>query len=261
MSGITGDDINGLIERIYAERRLPLESGGWTPMNVWIPREEGELLYAVIRELRPLQTVEIGLANGLSTLFITAALEANGAGQHIAIDPFQSSDWNGVGVGLVRHAGLSHRLTVIEQPSHQALPALEQSGFRTQFAFVDGSHLFDYVVTDFLCLNRMLDVGGVIAFDDSDWPAIRKLLRFIVLNRPYDVHRPDAVIEPPPGSPSPGRRLAHGLLRRFPRFRSTFAPAFNVPDEHLRLRGRCVVLRKLGDDSGADSQSAAFTDF
>ena len=249
------------VDRLYTERRLPLESGGWTAMNVWIPRDEGELLYSIIRELRPAQTIEIGLANGLSTLFITAALEANGTGEHVAIDPFQASDWNNVGIGLVRQAGLAHRLRVIEKPSHQALPELEQAGFRTQFAFVDGSHLFEYVGADFLCLNRLLDVGGAVAFDDSDWPAIRKLLRFIVLNRPYVVHRPDAVIEPPPGSASAGRRVARAALRRIPRLQTTLAPDFRVSDEDLFLRGRCVVLRKTADDSGRDSQVPDFTDF
>src|SRR5215203_2901675 len=86
-----------LVDGIYDSRMLPQAGGPPVPMNCWIPRDEGELLYRTVRRLRPDTTIEIGLANGLSTLFITAALTHNAHGQHIAIDPFQTSEWQNKG--------------------------------------------------------------------------------------------------------------------------------------------------------------------
>src|SRR5262245_36459880 len=119
------------------------------------------------------------MANGLSTLFITAAHRDNGPdGRHIAIDPYQHSDWRGVGMGLIRQAGLSDRVRLIEEPSHQALPLLEREGARAGLIFIDGAHLFDYVMADFLVSDWLLDAGGVIAFDDSDCPGVHGVIRY-----------------------------------------------------------------------------------
>src|SRR4051812_30088520 len=146
-------------------------------MNVYIPREEGDYLYSLVRADRPRVTVEVGMANGISTLFIAAGLRDNGdGGRHIAIDPFQASDWQNVGVGLARQAGLGDLVRLVEQPSHHALPALEREGVRAGLIFIDGAHLTDYVFADFLASDRILDVGGVIVFDDSDWPAVQTVI-------------------------------------------------------------------------------------
>src|SRR5947209_9948092 len=95
-----------VVDEAYATGRIPRLDGSTTPMNVYIPREQGDYLYSLVRDLRPDVTVEVGMANGLSTLFIAEALRENGKGRHVAIDPFQHSDWGGAGLALVRKAGL-----------------------------------------------------------------------------------------------------------------------------------------------------------
>src|SRR4051794_20206306 len=97
---------NCTIEELYLRREVPHDDGTRRPMDVYIPREEGDFLYSLVRWLRPEVTVEIGMANGLSTLFIASGLSENGRGRHIAIDPFQSSDWGGAALALLRQAGL-----------------------------------------------------------------------------------------------------------------------------------------------------------
>jgi predicted O-methyltransferase YrrM len=223
-------------------------------MEVYIPREEGDYLYSLVRHLRPSTTVEVGMANGLSTLFIAQALRENGHGQHIAIDPFQFTDWTGAGVALLRSAGLESVVRLIEKPSHQALPELEQAGTRAQFVFIDGSHLFDYALTDFLCSDRLLDVGGLIAFDDSDWPAIKQVIRFVLANRRYEVAFPDVVIETPKVSPTLSGTVLRRAGRALPKLGQKLRQDFLVPDQALGVLGRCVVLKKLGEDE-RNSQS------
>ena len=135
------------------------------------------------------------------------------------------------------------------QFSHLALPELESRGIKLDFAFVDGSHLFDYVLVDFFYIDRMLRRGGVIAFDDADWPSIRKVCRFIVKNRSYSVFRCF------PGTPCQFKRsLKSRILRRVgersKRIRFLLNPEFLELDVELGVApgARCIALRKESDD-------------
>jgi predicted O-methyltransferase YrrM len=229
-------------------------------MNIYIPREQGDLLYSLVRLLQPERTVEIGMANGLSTLFLASGLEDNGAGHHVAIDPYQTTDWGGAALALLRNAGLDHRVELVEKPSHQALPEMEQAGVKAQLVFVDGSHLFDYVMTDFVVADRILDVGGVMAFDDSDWPAVNQVIRYVICNRQYEVFPMQTVIEPPPYHPSLPGRFLRAVGRAIPALGAKLRPDFATTSHDLGLEGRFVVLKKLGDDD-RDSQSRFHENF
>jgi predicted O-methyltransferase YrrM len=247
---------NPIVEEVYRTRAIPLADGGTTPMNVYIPREEGDYLYSLVRHLRPSLTVEIGMANGLSTLFVAHALRENGAGRHVAIDPFQSTDWRGAGMALLRKAGLADLVELREQFSHQALPELERQGVRAGFIFIDGAHLFDYVMADFLVSDRLLETNGMIAFDDSDWPAVRQVIRYVLANRKYEVAFPEVVIEPPRIRPTLFGRVVRRTGHLVPKLGEKLRPDFMVPGDVIGVRGRCVVLKKLGDDD-RDSQNRA----
>jgi predicted O-methyltransferase YrrM len=234
-----------LVERVYSAQALPLESGGTTPLNVYIPREQGDYLYSLVRHYKPALTIEVGMANGLSTLFISSAHADNGlGGRHIAIDPYQRTDWKNVGIGLIRQAGLVDHIRLIELPSHQALPDLEREEVRANLVFIDGAHLTDYVFTDALCSDRLLGLNGLLAFDDSDWPAVQPVIRYFLANRHYEPAYPEIVIEPPPGRPS----FLGRMLCRVPVLQDRLRPDFLRPARGLGIVGRCVVLRKLKAD-------------
>src|SRR5208283_5529513 len=71
-----------------------------------LPPAGGMLLYRLFREIKPAASLEIGLAYGYSTIYILAALKANGSGHHLAIDPFQESSWCGIGITRQEVLGL-----------------------------------------------------------------------------------------------------------------------------------------------------------
>src|SRR4029079_15512712 len=52
---------------------------------------------------------------------------------------------------------------------------------------VDADKRFDANLVYFWALDQMLDVGGSIAWGDCDWPAPRKLMRFIAQHPNYEV--------------------------------------------------------------------------
>ncbi|MEX2174547.1 MAG: class I SAM-dependent methyltransferase [Pirellulaceae bacterium] len=236
-----------LVESIFATRTLPLAGGGTTPLDIFIPREEGDFLYRLVRENRPACTVEIGMANGISTLFMAAALAENGSGRHIAIDPFQTSDWKNVGLGLVRQAGLGDYVRLVELPSHQALPDLEREGIQAELIFIDGAHLTDYVFADFLVSDKLLAVGGLAVFDDSDWPAVHTVMRYALANRDFEVAHPVVVIEPPPGWPSLAGKALRSLAGNL-KYEHLLRGEVIQTAKQLGIEGRCVALRKRADD-------------
>lgn len=248
------------LDELFQSKTVLGRRGNPIPLEVYIPKLEGELLYSIVRYLRPMATMEIGLANGISALYIAQALRDNGMGRHLAIDPFQHTDWEEAGLVTLERANLDELVTLEARPSHSVLPDLEQEGLRVQFAFVDGNHLFDYVMADFLGIDRILDVGGLIAFDDSDWPAVTSVIRFALANRAYGVFRTGHVVEPAPIRPRWASRALRVLAIRLPALQRILHPGFLAPNHSLGIEGRFVVLKKLADDQ-RDSQSRHFVPF
>ena len=60
-----------------------------------------------------------------------------------------------------------------------ALPAMIQNQEIFDFAFIDGWHTFDHALVDFFYVNRLLNVQGIVVFDDVNYPQLRKLIRYI----------------------------------------------------------------------------------
>ncbi|WP_404309367.1 class I SAM-dependent methyltransferase [Neorhodopirellula lusitana] len=237
------------IANAFETQQLSDLNGRVRSMDTFIPREQGDLLFSLVRHLKPLRTIEIGLANGISALHIARAIRENGCGHHWAIDPYQTTDWHGVALASLRQTGLDSLVSLDERPSHWAVPDLEEAGGRVQFAFVDGSHLLDYVMADFMMIDRILDVGGLIAFDDSDWPAVLHVIRFAVTNCEYEVFPTGVVIEPSPFRPRLLTKLARRLVRGSARLQRIARRSFSIPDAERGIEGRCVVLRKTANDS------------
>jgi len=214
-----------------------------------ISLSEGQFLQKIVRELDPTISLEVGLAYGISALFICDALNHRKETQHIVIDPNQhggawGDNWDGIGIANLRRAGYGDIVRLIEAPSYRVLPELERSGQRVDFAFIDGWHTFDFTLVDFFFIDRMLKVGGVVAFDDANWPAIRKVCRFVKMNLAYSVLGVDGL----DAEPSLKRRLLENLLRREP-FRRLLRAEAVTPDISIGLGGRCIAFRKNADDN------------
>jgi predicted O-methyltransferase YrrM len=148
------------------------------------------LLYDFVRAVKPLNTLETGMAHGKSTLSICQALRDNGAGSHIAIDPFQETKFNSAGLANIEQAGLKDILRFYNATADEALPRLFAEGERIDFAFIDGNHRFDYTLVDFFYIDKMLRLGGHVAFDDLWIASVRKVVSYVMKNTPYKLVRP-----------------------------------------------------------------------
>lgn len=243
--------MNAVLERILQTRQVETTEGQRLPLEgSEVPDEEGRWLQELVEELRPAVSLEVGLAYGISAMFICEALAQQARARHLIIDPYQETSWQAIGLTNLRRAGYGEFIEFYPLPSHQALPQLEARGVTIDFAFVDGWHTFDHGLVDFFYLDRMLRVGGVVVLDDTDcYPGLRKLCRFIVKNRAYSVYRCSS----PPRRRKPTfkhqafERLARasGTVRRLAR------PEALEPDGTLGLapEARCIAFQKEADDA------------
>src|SRR5215471_15048881 len=89
--------LHPLIEQIYRDANEPLKRSA-------ISVAEGQFLADIIATRSITRTLEIGCANGLSSLFICDALSKKPNPHHVIVDPFQSTHWKGRGVANLASA-------------------------------------------------------------------------------------------------------------------------------------------------------------
>lgn len=161
-------------------------TGDAIPIHSNIPAVFAEALYETVRRENPKVVLEVGMAFGVSSLAILTALHEQGQqGRLISIDPVQSSDWKGCGSVAVAQAGFSNEHELIEDNDYNVLPRLLASGIKCQFAYIDGWHTFDYALLDWWFIDKMLTANGVVGFNDCSFPAVDKVIRFILTHRKY----------------------------------------------------------------------------
>jgi predicted O-methyltransferase YrrM len=239
--------MNTLIERIYQTGVVEDPDGGSVrPFPTSVSRVTGALLYDLVSKEGLHRTLEVGMAFGLSTLFICQAHRDKGLGSHTAIDPQQGSRYRGIGLSNVRKAGLEGHLTFHEAPSFEVLPALCRAEEVYDLAFIDGRHVFDYVLVDFFYIDKLLRVGGYVVFDDLWLPQVRKVISFVLRNRGY------RLIKARGNHRSPlWRRVARGMRR--------FLQTPLTRDIAVKLMGENVaVLQKVADDQRTGSCHRSF---
>jgi predicted O-methyltransferase YrrM len=264
--------MNSVLAQVIATRSVVAADGSTMPINSNVSEEEGAALQALVKGCGAAVTLEIGLAYGISALFICDALAANGGRKHIVIDPYQLGvrttafvagashtarvGFDGLGLLNLERAGYTPLVEFHDEPSYRALGRLEAAGERIDFAFIDGWHTFDYVMVDFFLVDRLLKVGGVVVLDDTFYPAIRKVARYIAMHRRYEPVEGFGLMRP-----SVARRTLNAAARslRIPGLRSLgqfLRPDIREPDGHIGLPGgNLIAFTKtaedvLGDGSG-----------
>ncbi len=211
-----------------------------------IDRSTGELLQRAIRDVTPTVSLEIGLAYGVSTLFICDAIQQlPQPGTHIVLDPFQNGKWRGIGLRNLREAGLESLVEFHDTPSELFLPQLVAAGRQVDFAFIDGLHRFDQAFVEFFYVNRLLRPGGIVLFDDAERRSVNRVLRAALTYPAYEVYgtsEPD----PDPHPTLPGR--LRRTLSDIPAAQQVLRRDLLQRDWDLGIVGRCVALRKIAAD-------------
>lgn len=150
--------------------------------DTFMPRDRAAALTELHRSRRPELSAEIGFAYGFSTLHILDAMTEDGYGHHTAIDPYERSMWHGIGLRAVEDAGLGERFDFVERLSLIGLGAMFEAGTRVDFLFIDGNHTFNFALCDASAGDAVLQLGGILVFDDYWMPSIQKVAGFIRSN-------------------------------------------------------------------------------
>jgi len=140
-------------------------------------------LRELVRAERATTTLETGFALGLSTLWIMgASLATSDYAKHIAVDPFQKSDWGNSGKESVKRAGIADVVEHVSQDSLTYLPSLAAAGRTFDFILVDGGHWFENAFIDLFFALRLVRPGGLVAIDDLWMPAVKHAVRYATTN-------------------------------------------------------------------------------
>jgi predicted O-methyltransferase YrrM len=185
--------MRGLIKKILtykpsaattSVRRLLRE--GAEPSRPYCPDWEGDFLWTAIKENGYRRAAETGFGTGSTAAYMLDALPADGS--LVSID-WSADNFNHIGRQTIERLGAAKRHTLIEEQSWRVLPRLLAGGREFDLVFIDGWKTFDYLAYELFLFNRMLAVGGMIVFDDSYLPAVRKAAR--LLKRHYGYREAD----------------------------------------------------------------------
>ncbi len=171
-----------ILDEIFLTKKVWNDKNEQVPLYSNISKSESVLLYNIVKQTKPEKSVEIGFAQGISTLAILQAIHDNKIGFHHAIDPYQH-EYDYSGLTMVKKAGFSERFNFSEDFPENILPKIGP----VDFAFIDASHLFCLSMMDFIFIDRILKVNGIIGFHDLDIKAIHKLITYIIRNRDYNI--------------------------------------------------------------------------
>ncbi|MEO7994249.1 MAG: class I SAM-dependent methyltransferase, partial [bacterium] len=126
-----------------------------------------ELLFALIRQLKPATCIEFGTSLGLSALYQMAALELNGEGSFITLEGAPA-------LATIARQGfeslkLAHRGEVLVGPFEQTLPALLARNLRIDYVFNDGVHEESAEWGIHRALLPYFAPDTTLVFDDIAW--------------------------------------------------------------------------------------------
>lgn len=249
--------MNPVLQEIENTGLMLLPSGESIRVHSHVCKGSCRVIQQAIEVAKPTLACEVGLAYGISSLYILDAMQRYGGGRLIGMDPAQYDDtWRGGGLFNLRRAGFSDRYEFHEDTSQRVLPRLVEAGTRIQFGFIDGWHTFDHTLVDFFYIDQMLDVGGVVVLDDVGYPGLRRLTHFIITNRDYKI----LYYDPTPVQvswKSKLKRIIQNELRPF--IRDNFTPdAQSAALECEVDKAQLIALQKLGKDQRSFDHFVAF---
>ncbi|MEM1430779.1 MAG: class I SAM-dependent methyltransferase, partial [Pseudomonadota bacterium] len=126
-----------------------------------MPIEDRIVLYALIRGLKPKSYLEIGVRWGGSARIVAAAMEANGSGEGVGLDPDLSAF-------RPRRKDLHGRYRTLQGCSpDDTAKAAALLGRSVDFAFIDAVHTYSAVKADAGGLLPYCSPGGYVLFHDA----------------------------------------------------------------------------------------------
>lgn len=141
--------------------------------------KQGRVVYHFIKKNRIRNVLELGFAHGVSSCYMAAALDESGTGTVTAIDmdnPVVLEKEPNI-YTLLERTGLQAYVRPILAPSYiwELMRMIEEQtvGDRCtpifDFCYIDGAHTWKDDGFAFMLVDKLLNPGGWILFDDINW--------------------------------------------------------------------------------------------
>ncbi|MBV8213605.1 MAG: class I SAM-dependent methyltransferase [Verrucomicrobia bacterium] len=235
--------MNKILEEILEKRVVVDSKGKEYPLHAHTSPEQGEFLSQLVTQVDANVCVEVGLAFGISSLYIAEAISKKTAPRLISIDPFQKQYWHDIGRLNLERAGYSSFVEFHEGSSNLVLPELLANGEHIDFAYVDSVKVFDALLIDAYYLTRLLKIGGLLVFDDCDFPGVKRMVRYIskwphlLIANKHNVYRTTLKW-----------RTLSKLIQIIPKNRKIFSDSLVISDEKLGTNATCIAFKKIAED-------------
>ncbi|PIN18544.1 O-methyltransferase [Handroanthus impetiginosus] len=136
------------------------------PLAVMVTAPDaGQFMALILKLINAKKTIEIGVFTGYSLLLTALAIPDDGKITAIDID---RSNYDRIGLPVIKKAGLTHKINFIESPALPVLEQLLQDNHESfDFAFVDAdkNNYANYHEK----LLKLLKPGGIIMYDNTLW--------------------------------------------------------------------------------------------
>ncbi|MBN9351767.1 MAG: class I SAM-dependent methyltransferase [Chitinophagaceae bacterium] len=236
------------LKETFLQKQVETPDGNQLPLHSHTSESQGYFLQEMFDLIKPKSTLEVGMAYGISSLFILEKHREykNPEKSHLIIEPYS---WQGVAEHYFEKEKLSYLTDIRYKKSDEVLPKLYYESHRIQYAYIDTTKLFDVVMQDVYFIDKILDVNGVLILDDCGgyWPGIQKVARFLNSLPHYKflkghkkyTHRVRREL---------GENLTSLFLNMVP-FRKKFISELNLKtNHHLGLEYRCIAFQKISED-------------
>lgn len=137
-----------------------IESG--YPTDYDLGRETGALLYSLIRKSRPKIVVETGIARGHSSLAILGALDANGSGKLISLDP----DPEAGSLVPARFWGRWERPSFPGRIAKSTFKIIMSENAPIDLFLHDSNHRYGWMIFELTLARQYLRYNGILMADD-----------------------------------------------------------------------------------------------
>lgn len=238
------------LQNIFETQTIEINnSGDRISLHSNTTKEQGIFLQEIFDIVKPVRSVEIGFAYGISAMFILEKHRQIESieGAHLVIEP--DSYWGTAAVHNIEKEGLSRYIQIRRDYSDKILTQLFHENYRIQYAYVDTTKQFDVVMQDFYFINKILDTGGVIIMDDcgGGWPGVQRVARFVntlpnykilACHKKVKITMKNKIVQ----------QLVSFVINLLP-FKKKCYPTICVKtDEELGLDYNCIAFQKLGED-------------
>lgn len=228
----------------YIRKGYTLINGQKIRIGSNIDLEESSFIYDFIKNDKSIKDVlEIGCANGVSSLTISSALNYREDSFLTIIDPYQEKMWGNAGKKILEESNFEN-FRILYDFSENILPIEKENKY--DLIFIDGWHTFDQVMLDIFYSIRLLKLNGYIIIDDADSSSVGKAISYY---KKYPNIKYFELFKRNYKNLSLKRKFANIIKYILNEsFAQAILPKFIFDKYFYQLNPTLVVFQKIGDD-------------